>query len=860
MAGRIFASLCFLAVVACCSAWCEESAAITYTQPPRCEVWLQGEDCTDHNWLEGPARSCWAFAWAGVHGGVLDLASWRLPEEGFYYARFPFEAGQDGTYVFYSLGRAPDYQGSPIEWSVDGSEPVECGPTPEAPTERLAHTEQIKYAVVRLGTAVLTRGPHTLTITVRKPAMDMGRALYSQQIDAIGIAPAEWPVVPEYIPDDLALGEISFVSTEALPGATEFTEILGPALTLELSPEPVGIVGLRLANAQKTGLTSQTDPAPLVEFEFLADAEGCSTTASARNASFARVSEREMAIALPGAVEAELRITTRANGELVLRALVTNNWTETVQRVTFNLAGPAIGGDASDDTWLVAQDTFAPGMLPVRATRRSPWPFSFDWVCVHDASATIYFRFEDKRLLDTEVTFGKTDASSADTTLSFSKFPRIRPGESWSSPPLVIGAYAGSNWHDAADRFSAWWHSWAAKPHIPAWAKTMGGMTLGLAFHDDGALTANADAIERVRAATGIATYHGSGWISGQTECWYPLQYRLSHEHLQNLRTATDATRKADARTSIYTNALMLSRAAADYELWGRDLAAIDERGGVWFTEHHAHHHPMMLPYPNAAWADIYCDIMAQNVVMGFPDMLYMDQLGAVPAHLDYAPDRHGHEHYGEWAAGSVAFVKTVRERFESQRPQLATCIECPAPALMQHVSFGLLSTSEVLRYVFPHYYGFVGPYGSVTGADAVRNAETAFLTGQPLLLLNATLEDASEAERQRVRELVVFKQQVDPLLYDARFRHTVGLDLPRSGNVRARVFVGADGVYIPYVADKPGVDSLHYDLPEGQTAQLHVTHRGPSAEPEPCVALVEDGGVWLAPVSQFGVFCLAER
>ena len=93
---------------------------VTYRTPPRCLVWLEGEDCVDHNWVDGPQRNCWAFGWAGVHGGVLDLASWRLPKEGAYTARLPFELAESGDYVLYFLGRVPGMLASPFTWRVDG--------------------------------------------------------------------------------------------------------------------------------------------------------------------------------------------------------------------------------------------------------------------------------------------------------------------------------------------------------------------------------------------------------------------------------------------------------------------------------------------------------------------------------------------------------------------------------------------------------------------------------------------------------------------------------------------------------------------------------------------------------------------
>jgi hypothetical protein len=104
--------------------------------------------------------NCWAFEWAGVHGGVLDLAAWRLPPEGCYYARFPFTVTVDDEYVLYWLGRLPGAAlGSPIEWSVDGGPATEVRSSDgwNAPGQ-LAVVAKFKYGLVRLGTFRVTAG------------------------------------------------------------------------------------------------------------------------------------------------------------------------------------------------------------------------------------------------------------------------------------------------------------------------------------------------------------------------------------------------------------------------------------------------------------------------------------------------------------------------------------------------------------------------------------------------------------------------------------------------------------------------------------------------------------------------------
>jgi hypothetical protein len=152
-----------------------QALPVSYQTPPKCLTWLEGEGCTDHNWTLGPQWNCWAFAWAGVHGGVLDLASWRLPDGGAYTARFPFELPEAGEHVVYWLGRVAGYQASAIEWQIDDGPAQRFPPQGERDWyNRLADVANLKYEVSRLGAFTAEAGQHTLTITVREPCEDGG--------------------------------------------------------------------------------------------------------------------------------------------------------------------------------------------------------------------------------------------------------------------------------------------------------------------------------------------------------------------------------------------------------------------------------------------------------------------------------------------------------------------------------------------------------------------------------------------------------------------------------------------------------------------------------------------------------------
>ena len=209
----------------------------------------------------------------------------------------------------------------------------------------------------------------------------------------------------------------------------------------------------------------------------------------------------------------------------------------------------------------------------------------------------------------------------------------------------------------------------------------------------------------------------------------------------------------------------------------------------------------MALPYPDEALAALYLSVLKPVLALGRPDLLYMDQLGAVPAHLDFAPGRGEHRtDFGQWVRGSTEFLRGVCDWLMTACPHTATWIECPNPALLQYVHLSYYGTNRVLRYVFPTYYGFVGDVGSVPPEQAVRVAQEGLLTAEPVTIHYASLLQAQPAQQQAVREIVQLKQRVDPLLRTAKFRDQNRLTV--SEGVRATLFVGPDRVLIPFVQE----------------------------------------------------------
>jgi hypothetical protein len=555
-------------------------------------------------------------------------------------------------------------------------------------------------------------------------------------------------------------------------------------------PATCGLVNLSFGGRS---LVSASVAQPLVTVGFLRGQRGSATGSGRLKRRWGRLVYSERS----DAAEVEIEMSRGEPGEIWIDVTVGNRSDVPVSAVVLPaLTGIGLGGDASDDTWVLGSRIYPPGDLSGSRSLVSPQLFTHDSVCAYDAESAFFFRVEDRHTLDSRVTFGREGGTGFVRLL---KNPRILPGDSWRAPRVVIGADSKGSWHRSADRFRDWWSSWAGKAYIPEWFQKSGGLFVGYDVLGEDAVEANALALRGRRDSCGLFLGHTGQWLPLQTEAWYPHGYDLSPEQLRHFRTVSDSLRREGGRLSIYTNPLMFSRVIPEYELSGRDLTVVARDGYPVFSEHHMRHHPMALPFPSQAWAKRFADCVAAAVVLGRPDMLYMDQLGAVPSHLDFRPEAHQHTHYGEWVAGQAAFTRTVLARLRPEHPELVTAIEGINVAALQHVTFALLfdGSHEVFRFTFPHAYAAVGHYGTGTADQWLAYARTAFLTGQPVLLLGLA-DGADESTLALVKAMVCFKQENDPRLYGGVYRDTLGLTVPEG--ISARVFVTDSELLVPYV------------------------------------------------------------
>jgi hypothetical protein len=504
-----------------------------------------------------------------------------------------------------------------------------------------------------------------------------------------------------------------------------------------------------------------------------------------------------------------------AAGEQRMQFKLTNKSDSDIYRVDFGFQGPHHAGKG----WFLAGSArYDVKKMPASESLLGPSRFTHDWVCITADGRTLYSYLEDPAHQDSSLQFKRDD--SGGISWCFSKFTRIKAGESWTSPVVVVGNSDGEDWHPSADKFSQWWFSWASSPKVPEWFRGIGGMEVGLKYPENGRTTdiesrrktdleslegrntqaegrkaGNRKILADVRERTGIDWWHSGGWLPLGTEAWYPEGYLLNERQTKDLLELTDDVRAAGGRTSFYSNPLMLSRVAPQYADLKDRWVVMDADGYPVYTEHTFRHHPMALAVADREWGKKFAEFVLPLVRDARPDALYMDQLGAVPIHLDWTKGIPA-SRLGFWSFNQGLFCEAVMEELRGVNPDLVTGIEGVNVYAQQYVTYSLLFDGDysILKYTFPSYTTMVGQYEEVDAARVVRNAEQALLTGQPLILINDPAKLPDDAAR-RIKEIVGLKRSLDPVLYTLRFRDTVGLRVDEG--VDAGCFVGEKGVKV---------------------------------------------------------------
>jgi hypothetical protein len=157
-------------------------------------------------------------------------------------------------------------------------------------------------------------------------------------------------------------------------------------------------------------------------------------------------------------------------------------------------------------------------------------------------------------------------------SLGLSHFPRVRPGETWQSPPIAIVAHDG-NWRATADRYTAWVDTWFEPPPTPEWARRAIGLQNVLFRVQDGTRFHRfAEIPELARAGLAFGVPHLTVWdlgLMGPVPDFMTPWVPLSDGDREELRAAVAEARGVGARVSVVQNYRILWPGSAFYRVVG---------------------------------------------------------------------------------------------------------------------------------------------------------------------------------------------------------------------------------------------------------------------------------------------------
>ncbi|MBI2298170.1 MAG: carbohydrate binding domain-containing protein [Armatimonadetes bacterium] len=578
-----------------------------------------------------------------------------------------------------------------------------------------------------------------------------------------------------------------------------------------------------------------------------------------------------------------VRVVANLTGSQVVWALTVNNQSklDLVEAVCPRLPGLRMGRSSEDDFLMVPN--WQGGIEtrdPVRTGGdgvRYPTGGAMCWFDLYEKAPTahgVYLSGHDPSLMGCALQ-AAADRDADALTFSLAKFARVRPGERWSAPPVVVGLHEG-DWHAAADAYRTWAQTWMRRPAPPEWVREADGW-YGAVVSADGSHVPFKQLPDFLKSARDLGTNYIQVWgqMTGGSNCDalpYPNPVLGS---LDEFRAAVREIRRWGGHITFYVSSqfwrvdygdepLLGSTPRAllppgvptwpwdewvNYALRGSDgsFAGDTELTAAQQARYHTHWLRTILCPATEAWSKRhlkYWCVDQYGKAYGASG-IYLDETCAAGERVCYATN-HGHQHPGIWGA---SLARTMQDLVSSGRrsdPDWTFAMEGCGDAIGQFADMNLISPAsakkpgmwgatrrfapECFHYTFPDYLLYDGVANGMYG----RSEEDCFLE----VHLQGNRFDAFSVSP--AAPYAKLRQRTKQLLYRARFMDTVRLTSDDPA-VRAKVSVlhdAANDVQIINVANperqgdatidlklKPGaaLSGYYFDL-EGHEGPVELT------------------------------------
>jgi hypothetical protein len=312
-----------------------------------------------------------------------------------------------------------------------------------------------------------------------------------------------------------------------------------------------------------------------------------------------------------------------------------------------------------------------------------PVPASMQFVTYAGAAGGVAYHVCDHRMVYKEFLFGGPDRE-----LNVVQYPFVQPGGHWESPAILWQALRG-DWHEAADRYRAWFRTWASPPQVSPQVRAfpvMGGTVIRARPEDDANLHdvmksqevgTYAAALEPIRKLKdfGFQGTHLVGWFGQGHDTTYPdYPPSLDMGGPDGLKALVTNMHGMGMLATFYLNA-RLANVASPTLVAHLDWQAHLPNGEIYRETYGDQSFTLLCPASKGFQQHLVGEVLKVARDYG-GDGAQLDQIGA--AHSVLCFDRtHGHSTPATaWAEGYSKMLRDIRKTSREVNPRFWTWIE----------------------------------------------------------------------------------------------------------------------------------------------------------------------------------------
>ena len=556
-------------------------------------------------------------------------------------------------------------------------------------------------------------------------------------------------------------------------------------------------------------------------------------------------------------IGAEVRIEPApAADEMLFTITVNNNGPVNVMDVFFPAVSgwTGIGGGGRDEMILGGQSNHDPHGFPInkgttyarlhqRAEHHYPIQMYAPWADLSGPGGGLSYLLYARTAKNAAVCLENLAGYGSGLRLCFGwQIPCvIRPGESWTSPPIGIAAHGG-DWHDTADRYREWTEQWWSPVPIPRERREMIGFQNvwlrgfdGTPFNPLDSIPALAEAGRRF----GVNDLCLWDYITNGNYAKHEDRDLLdfTEEEKTTIRAGLARAKEEGTNVSALINFRLINPTQSLFEKEAKNQI-IKCYDGSARTESYVGRHENMYPRPQhlgptcflaSPFAPGYRErVLRQTreyLELGFTSMFYDQPFETAP---DYGRMDRGCRPEDTMAA-VVSLVEEVEALIRENDPEAYLIGEFCDIFAAQHIDLWMAWYTNVQqlvrsRYSLPH------PMQSwVVDTDAAQASHATALGAYLCLCTHgneATLADEPEFA-EHVKRLARLRRRTADRTVHARFKDTLGLTVDADEGIAAYSYDSASGPAVTIAATEGAgsgqvkIDRARFLAPGGKEGRL---------------------------------------